>query len=94
MADVEEDFLSIRFNTLKNVISQVREIATKIKDVAEKDNVTIHYTVPMHKELTSEESLKEIVEEENILLLDSALTSKRKELYSLIEEMAEVLEQV
>lgn len=94
MSDVVETFLSNRFNQLKNVIAQMREIGTKINEVTHDDNATIHYTVPMNDSKTCQVSLKGMVEEGNVLILDNALRFKRKEISSLLKEMQEVLDQV
>ena len=94
MADIVETFLSNRFSQLKNVITQMREIGTKINEVTHDDNATIHYTVPMNESKTCQVSLKGIVEEGSVLLLDNALRFKRQEILSLLKEMQEVLEQV
>ena len=89
-----ESFMSNRFNQLKTVIEQIKEIGTKINEVAHDDNVTISYTVPMNKTLECKASLKEVMEEQPLWIFDHAVKCKVKELTPLLNEMVEVLDQV
>ena len=94
MTDILSSSIPDQLDQKQSINDQLKELATKIRNVVFDDNVTIHYTVPMNQTRECTMNLKEIEQEGNYFLLIHAQTCKYEKLSSLLKEMKEILEKV
>ena len=94
MTDILSSSMSDPLTPKLSINDQLKELATKIKEVTDSDTVTISYTVPMNQTKECKVNINELQQEGNDFLVAHALTCKYNKLSSLLEEMNELLQKV
>ena len=94
MTDILSSSIPDQLDQKQSINDQLKELATKIKEVMDDDNVAIPYTVPMNQPRECVVNLKDIEQEGEDWLLAQALLCKYNKLSSLLKEMNRLLESV